>query len=157
MPHLPTIGGQSKSEEKKRKLILLTPEFFKKWDSFVETHPSGSIYHLSGWKKVLEESFKHITGEILAICEEDSSEIVAGLPLYLVNSKITGKRYVSSPFANFCDPLTSDPEDAKLLLTILLESTTKRSHPTWRSRQSRTIISMATFHSAPLLIICIIS
>ena len=120
MPHLPTIGGQSKSEEKKRKLILLTPEFFKKWDSFVETHPLGSIYHLSGWKKVLEESFKHIKAILSRLCEEDSNEILAGLPLYLVNSKITGKRYVSSPFANFCGPLTTDPKDAKHLFDYLI-------------------------------------
>jgi hypothetical protein len=92
-----------------------------KWDDFVMSHPLGSIYHLSGYKKVLEESFSHIKGEIVAICDEETREITGGLPVYHVESKITGKRWVSAPFTNFCEPLTNDPGDAKRLLEYLVE------------------------------------
>jgi hypothetical protein len=120
MCHLKRAGGQAKPGNRKTRLLHLDPEFFKNWDSFVENHPSGSIYHLSGWKKVLEDSFNHIRGEIIAICDEGTKEILGGLPVYHVGSIITGKRWVAAPFTNFCEPLTNDPGDARHLLDYLV-------------------------------------
>ena len=105
----------------RRKIISLSPDHFSKWDLFVENHPRGTIYHLSGWKKVLEESFRHIKGEIIALWDQRTKEIVAGLPIYYVNSMITGKRLVSAPFANFSDPLLSNYEDGDRLSKYFLE------------------------------------
>lgn len=150
MCHLSKTGGQGKSGNRKPKLLHLKPEHFNDWDAFVETHPLGSIYHLSGWKKVLEETFRHIRGEIIAIWDEDSKEITAGLPVYHVDSKITGKRWVSAPFANFCEPLTSDPEDAKHLFDYLIGiyNQKKPSFIEVRVRTSKHLYRDANFSTA---------
>lgn len=105
----------------RKKVRLLSPRHFQQWDLFVEKHPQGKIYHLSGWKKVLEESFSHIKGQILAIWDEQTNEIVAGLPVYYVSSMVTGKRLVSAPFANYCDILAGNARDSMQLTDYLVE------------------------------------
>ena len=97
----------------KCRIKVLPPSFnnFQLWDRFVEKHPQGTIYHLSGWKKVLEESFRHIKGQIIVIWDEQANEIVAGLPIYYVSSFLTRKRIVAAPFANFTDLLIRDTDD----------------------------------------------
>lgn len=104
------------SETKSKRVIWLQSDDMPQWDTFVENHPFGSIYHLSGWKQVLEESFKHIKGNFIAIRDDNSNEIIAGIPLYTVRSLLTGNRLVSAPFAMFCDPLISTSEELETLL-----------------------------------------
>jgi len=90
----------------------------EEWDNFVYHHPQGTIYHTSGWKRVIESSFKHISGQIITI-RNDQNKIIAGLPIYFVVSRLTGKRIVSAPFALYCDPLTSNKENGLQLLKFL--------------------------------------
>ena len=96
-------------------VIWLKQEQLTRWDAFVQKHPLGLIYHLSGWKRVLEKSFNHIHGHFLAIEDDESGEIVAGIPIFEVQSWLTGNRLVSIPFATLCDPLVSSPNDMKMI------------------------------------------
>jgi hypothetical protein len=88
-----------------------------RWDAFVSTHPLGLVYHLSAWKRVLEDSFSHIRGKFLVLSDPETGEIQAGLPVYAVKSWLLGNRTVSIPFASFCDPLISQPEELRMLST----------------------------------------
>ena len=36
---------------------ILKPVDYKRWDDFVMNHQYGTIYHTTGWLKVLEEAF----------------------------------------------------------------------------------------------------
>jgi CelD/BcsL family acetyltransferase involved in cellulose biosynthesis len=101
-------------------ITLLEQKDMPLWDEFVRTHPCGTIYHLAGWKDALEKSFKHIQGYIIALRDEASQKILAGLPAYTVRSVITGNRIVSIPFASLCDPLVSSPEEMEMLLPPLI-------------------------------------
>ncbi|MFX0134316.1 MAG: lipid II:glycine glycyltransferase FemX [Candidatus Hodarchaeota archaeon] len=96
---------------------IINPEEDARWDRFVENHEMGLIYHLSGWKKVIEKTFPHIRGIFFALVE--NNEIKAALPIYEVKSWLTGHRFVSVPFAQFCDPLVSSATDLKLILQKL--------------------------------------
>lgn len=90
---------------------------YDRWNAFVGRHPLGTIYHLSYWKDILERSFRHIRGKIIAV--RAKGRIVGGLPVYLVRSLVTGKRLVSAPFALVCDPLaTADADMAVIIETI---------------------------------------
>jgi len=86
---------------------ILETEELPLWDAFVATHPDGCIYHLSKWKEILENSFPHIRGHFLAVKDNRTGEIVAGLPIYAVRSWLLGNRLVSVPFSSYCDPLLS--------------------------------------------------
>ena len=90
-------------------LSIIDPLKDERWDNFVKQHPFGWLCHLSGWKQVLESSFKHIKGHYLVLL--NGCEIKAALPLFEVRSWLTGNRLVSIPFATLCDPLISTTED----------------------------------------------
>ncbi len=97
------------------RVILIDPCIDGRWDRFVESHQFGWICHLSGWKRVLENSFPHMKGYYLALIDEQG-EIKAGLPIYEVRSLLTGNRLVSIPFATISDPLVSNHEELDILL-----------------------------------------
>ena len=99
---------------------LIDPLTDPRWDQFVESHPFGTIYHTSSWMEVIELSFKHIKGQVVAL-KNDDSQIVAGLPIYVVESWLTGRRIVSAPFATVFDPLISGEEELRMLLDALMK------------------------------------
>lgn len=99
----------------------LSADALERWDGFVEGHPFGWICHLSGWKRVLEKCFPHIQGHIVAVVDEATGCIEAGLPVYQVTSLLTGNRLVCAPFATLFDPLVSNPGHSRLLLQALLD------------------------------------
>jgi hypothetical protein len=79
----------------------------QEWDNFVLQHPLGSLYHMSDWKRVIEQAFPHIRGRFLVLRKGGSGQIQAGLPVYKVSSWLLGSRLVSVPFATVCNPLVA--------------------------------------------------
>lgn len=113
-----------------------------RWDAFVESHPYGWICHLSGWKKVLEESFTHMKGYYFVLSDNPGENIEAALPIFEVKSWLTGKRLVSMPFATLCDPLISTTDDMNELLQAVMKLSEKL-----KSRY----IEIRTLYSSPLI------
>lgn len=123
-------------------VVQLKPEHMTQWDAFVENHPFGWISHLSAWKEILESSFGHIKGHFLAIRDDDSNQILAGLPIYTVKSWLTGNRLVSVPFLTHNEALISSSEDMERLFPHILNlyKNTKASY-----------IEISTWHSTSLV------
>ena len=61
-----------------------------RWDAFVVAHDSGTFYHLSGWKRIIENSLHHPTSYLY--CESEGV-IVAVLPLVHIKSLFFGNSY----------------------------------------------------------------
>lgn len=93
---------------------IIDPLRNHRWNRFVEQHPYGWITHLSGWKRMLENTFPHMHGYYLTL-QDSAGNIRAALPIYSVESWLTGRRLVSVPFATLCDPLVTDPADMEPL------------------------------------------
>lgn len=109
---------------------LIDPLTDPRWDLFVENHPFGWICQLSGWKRVLEESFRHMKGYYFALWDESGKHIQAGLPVFHVRSWITGNRLVSIPFATLCDPLVSSADQfSELFLSVKELSSELKAEP----------------------------
>lgn len=104
----------------------LGPDQESEWDAFVNCHPLGLVYHLTAWRRVLEDAFPHIRGQFLALRTGSDGRIQAGLPVYTVKSWLLGNSVTSIPFASFCDPLTSTVDEFRQLLPEL-ESLHRRS------------------------------
>lgn len=73
------------------------------WEVYVKNHPDGLIYHLPAWKQVIEESFHFKPYYLFAL--NDDGKLCGFLPLFYINSIITGNRLVSLPFTHICGPL----------------------------------------------------
>lgn len=109
-------------------VTIIDPLRDHRWDAFVQDHAFGWLCHLSGWKKVMERSFPHLRGHYFALVED--GKIRAALPVYEVDSWLTGKRLVSLPFATLCDPLVSTAEDLQKLIDAVIDFSRERAVPT---------------------------
>jgi FemAB-related protein (PEP-CTERM system-associated) len=69
------------------------------WDRFVASHPRASVYHLSTWRRVIEEVFHHQTYYFAAWTED--AELVGVLPLVRLRSRMFGDYAVSMPYFNY--------------------------------------------------------
>ncbi len=103
------------------KIVFVDSLEDERWDRFVEMHPNGWIYHLSAWKLLLEKSFSHIKGFCIAQISNTNNEICAGLPIFEVNSFLTGKRLVSIPFGTLCDPLYYHEDDLRVIADCAIQ------------------------------------
>lgn len=83
------------------------PEDDRAWDAFVLGHALGSPFHLTAWKKSIEEVFHYRPMYLLA---SEGGTIRGVLPLFLVKSLIVGKVLISSPFAVYGGILADSAE-----------------------------------------------
>lgn len=77
------------------------------WDEFVLSHPQGSPFHLTGWKKSIEATFGYKSYCLLV---RRDGRIHGVLPLFLVDNILMGKVLLSSPFAVYGGALTTGKE-----------------------------------------------
>jgi len=98
------------------KVVRIESDQYPAWDRFVASSPDGTIYHSSRWRVAIESAFPHIRGHFLAIIDDGDGSLLAALPAYEVRSWILGNRLVSTPYANWCDPLVENDSQLALLL-----------------------------------------
>ena len=85
---------------------LLDPLHDPRYARLVERSSAASIFHHPRWLDTLR---RHYGYAFAAACALDASgEAVAGLPVALVSSRLTGRRLVSLPFSDLCPVLVLD-------------------------------------------------
>jgi len=83
------------------------------WDAYVQQHEQATLYHLSPWKRIIEQTFGH-TAYYLAAWQHD--QIVGILPLTFLKSLIFGKFLISLPFFNYAGILADSNDVRQRLL-----------------------------------------
>jgi FemAB-related protein (PEP-CTERM system-associated) len=83
------------------------------WDRFVLDHPCGSPFHLIAWKDSIEDTFGYRPTYLVAARQD---RVCGVLPLFFVNTLLTGKRLISSPFAVYGGILADSDETRVSLL-----------------------------------------
>lgn len=56
------------------------------WDTYVYNHPHATLYHLSGWKNVIEKTYGHNTYYLMAVQSDDRSGSLVPQPSNLNNA-----------------------------------------------------------------------
>ena len=92
-----------------------------RWQTFVDGHPNGSIYHHPAWLEVLEREYQQ-KGTYL-ICEDSNNEVLAILPLlstrgfpFGLGRNVAGRRLSSLPRTPVAGPLSRDSGATSALL-----------------------------------------
>ena len=84
----------------------------RRWDEFVLARASGTFFHLSGWKRVIERTFGHRTYYLIA----ERGRVVTGvLPLTHVRSLLFGSSLISNAFGVRGGPIAEDVESLRAL------------------------------------------
>src|SRR6056297_3102863 len=66
------------------------------WDNYVTNHPSGTVFHLAAWKRVVEKTFGH---KAHYLTEKKNGHIKGICPIFELKSMLFGHSFISIPFA----------------------------------------------------------
>ena len=95
-------------------ILKVDPLSDPRWATFVERHPRASVFHTPAWLTALHETYRYQT---LAYAHEDAKGDLGGAVLLCeINSWLTGKRLVSLPFSDHCEPLVAHVSELGQLL-----------------------------------------
>ena len=122
---------------------LLTKKDEPRWDAFVRNCATGTFFHLTGWKTVIERAFKHATYYLL---HERAGQITGILPLVHVRSRLFSNALISTPFCVY-GGILADAQEAllaleqaavalaeKLEVSYLEMRQLRPQHPEWPSK-----------------------
>jgi len=95
---------------------IINPTSYLPWDDLLLTHPDTTFFHTSAWARVLSESYGY-TPLYFTIIEDGR---LAGLfPVMEVDSLLTGRRAVSLPFTDECNPIAKNDENFETVMNII--------------------------------------
>jgi CelD/BcsL family acetyltransferase involved in cellulose biosynthesis len=86
-----------------------------RWEAFLNSHPEASVFHTPGWLEALHRTYGY--EPIVYALLGRQQQIVSGIPFCRIRSRLTGRRLVSLPFSDHCQPLTRSEDELHELLT----------------------------------------
>ena len=98
-------------------VYTLNPLQDARWQYFVDRHPQGSVFHGIGWVEALSRTYGY--EPVVYSTSSPTEELTNGVVLCRVNSWLTGRRLVSLPFTDHCEPLVQDADDRISLFRAL--------------------------------------
>lgn len=91
--------------------IIDDPVHDPRWADLVDRHPSASVFHSPAWLDALRRTYGY---EPLVVTTSRGREIDNGLVVCRVRG-FGVNRLVSLPFSDHCEPLVSEPAEARTL------------------------------------------
>ena len=91
----------------------------QRWTRFLEANPDASLFHSAAWLNALRMTYGY--EPVVYTNSPPGQELSDGIVLCRVESWITGRRLVSLPFSDYCEPLVIDHESAEALLSAVRE------------------------------------
>jgi hypothetical protein len=99
-------------------IYRIDPIADSRWSAFVEQHPQAGVFHTPAWLQAIHRTYRY---RPIAYVASEEGELVAGIPFCLINSCFTGRRLVSLPFSDHCEPLAENPVIRRKLIEAALE------------------------------------
>ena len=81
-----------------------------RWLEFLGREPRASVFHTPGWLQALSRSYGY--QPVVLTSSRPGQELDGGAVFCRVDSWLTGRRLVSLPFSDHCEPLLSSGDDA---------------------------------------------
>src|SRR6185503_20063724 len=85
----------------------LTDSGRSEWDDFVRKCPNATFFHLSGWKRIIERTFRHKTYYLYAT---KAGSIEGVLPLVHIKAPLLGSSLLSAAFCVYGGPAATTAE-----------------------------------------------
>ena len=112
-----------------------------RWEQLVRRHPRASVFHSSAWLEALSRTYGY--KPIAYTTSPAGEDLENGVVFCQVESWLTGRRLVSLPFSDHCEPLVDGREDWETIREAL-EQESRRGE--WRYTEMRPLqrFEMAT-------------
>ncbi len=89
-----------------------------RWDELVQRHHQASVFHSRPWLEALSRTYGYEAEAFTT--SPPSGDLENALLFCRVESWLTGRRWVSLPFSDHCEPLVDNPLELQLLLNAAL-------------------------------------
>jgi CelD/BcsL family acetyltransferase involved in cellulose biosynthesis len=89
-----------------------------RWEPFLERHPRASVFHSSPWLEALSRTYGF--QPIAYTTSLPGEDLENAMVFCRVESWLTGRRLVSLPFSDHCEPLVETTEDQDVLTAALM-------------------------------------
>jgi hypothetical protein len=80
-----------------------------RWPTFVGEHPHASVFHNREWLEALRRTYGY--APVAYTTSPPADRLSNAIVLCEIRSWLTGRRMVSLPFADHCQPLIEHPAD----------------------------------------------
>jgi hypothetical protein len=104
----------------------LNPLQDPRWQSFVDRHPHGAVFHTTCWLEALRRTYGY--EPVVYTTTLPGKELLNGIVFCHIRSWVSGSRLVSLPFSDHCEPL-ADAHDLVELMEFLKAS---RQRKRWK-------------------------
>lgn len=118
------------------------------WDEYVISHPSGSLFHLTAWKRVIERTFGF---EPRYLCALERGRIRGVLPLFLVPNILQGRSLISTPFAVYGGACADNEQISRELRASACEMA-RQEQVQYLELREQTSLSDPAFHTKQLYV-----
>jgi len=98
----------------------------RRWSELLLKHPAATVFHLPEWLKALQRTYGY--EPVIFTTSAPYQELTDGFAMCRVNSWLTGRRLVSLPFSDHCEPLVSGTEEFQRLLSGLKQEMARGMH-----------------------------
>jgi hypothetical protein len=98
-------------------IYQIDPISDERWAKFVERNPKASVFHTTGWLQALRRTYGY--EPVVCTTSPPTGGLNNGLVFCRVNSWLTGRRLVSLPFSDHCEPLCDSSDQLDFLVRYL--------------------------------------
>jgi CelD/BcsL family acetyltransferase involved in cellulose biosynthesis len=88
-----------------------------RWEKFATRHPRASVFHSFPWLQALSRTYGY--KPIAYTTSDAGQDLENGIVFCSIESWLTGRRLVSLPFSDHCDPLVDTAQDHEVLAAAL--------------------------------------
>src|SRR6267378_990201 len=78
-----------------------------RWAEFISRHDSSSVFHSPAWLDAVRQTYGY--APVVYTTSAPSSPLSNGIVFCQIKSWLTGRRMVSVPFSDHCEPLLDSP------------------------------------------------
>ena len=82
---------------------IIDPTLCPDWNELISSSPEHTFFHSSNWAEVLRDSYSY---KPVYFTRREGLKIAALVPIMEIRSPFTGKRGVSIPFTDLCEPIS---------------------------------------------------
>jgi hypothetical protein len=106
----------------------------RRWAALVENHPRSSVFHGTKWLRALQTVYDY-KPVVVTTCPPGAN-LTNGLVFCHIKSWLTGRRFVSLPFSDHCEPLVDSSDELDVMLLHMQRDLDERK---WQYSEIRPI------------------
>jgi Acetyltransferase (GNAT) domain len=116
------------------RIYQIDPTRDARWAELIERHPQASVFHTVAWLQALRHTYGY--EPVAWTTSPPTAELKNGLVFCRVKSWLTGRRLISLPFSDHCEPLCDLTEDLNFIVRYLQ---TTLGHQHWKYLEVRPV------------------